>query len=147
MCRMMFLKGRSRRIIRCLSEPFESVCRAGFGKRFNWQPEVSSEPVGRNGVHVRHDTMGTASRFWMFMALKQMRKRRMCDALLCHLPPAEWRVARASTSPQLVPVLFMPAPDIADKCPLPVGWRTGGIRVYPAFELRMEIVEIPTRAF
>lgn len=68
MCRMLFLKGRSRRIIRCLSEPFESVCRAGFRKRFNWLTEVSSGPVGRNGVHVQHDTMGTATRLWMFMA-------------------------------------------------------------------------------
>ena len=50
-------------------------------------------------------------------------------------------------TPQLVPVLFMPAPDIADKCPLPVGRRTGGIRVYPSFELRMQVIEVPTRAF
>ena len=51
-----------------MSEPFESVCRAGFRKRFNWLTEVSSGPVGRNGVHVQHDTMGTATRLWMFMA-------------------------------------------------------------------------------
>ena len=147
MCRMLFLKGRSHKIIRCSSEPFESVCRAVFAKRFNWLCGVSSEPVGMNGVRVQHDTMGTASRFWMLMALEKMRKRRMCDALLCHLPRADWRVARASTSPQLVPVLFMPAPDIADKCPLPVGRRTGGIRVHPGFELRMQVIEVPSWAF
>ena len=130
-----------------MSESFESVCKAGFGKRFKWLPEVLSEPVGRIGVRVQHDTMGTASRFWMFVALELMRKRRMCDALLCHLPRADWRVARASTSPQLVPVLFMPAPNIADKCPLPVGRRAGGIRVYPGFKLRMQVVEVPARAF
>ena len=130
-----------------MSVSFESVCKAGFGKSFNWLPVVSSKPVGRIGVRVQHDTMGTASRFWVFMALELMRKHRLCDALLCHLPRAEMRVARTSTSPQLVPVLFMPAPDIADKCPLPVGRRTGGIRVHPGFELRMQVIEVPTRAF
>lgn len=137
MCRMLFLKGRRRRIMRCLSGPFESVCRTGFGKRFNWLPEASSEPFGRNGVHVQHDTTGTASRFWMFMAYQKMGKPRMCDELLRHLPCAEWCGARASTTSQLVPVLFMPAPDIADKRPLPVGGRTGGIRIYPTLELGM----------
>lgn len=68
MCRMPFLKGRSRRFIRRLSEPFESVCGARFGKRFNWLPEASRERVGRSGIDLQHDTTGTGSRFGLFMA-------------------------------------------------------------------------------
>ena len=68
MCRVLFLKGRSYRITRFLSDPFESVYRAGFGKRFNWAPEASSEPVVSIRVHAQHDTMGTGARFLMFMA-------------------------------------------------------------------------------
>ena len=58
----------------------------------------------------------------MFTASENLRGGRSGN--ISYVPSSDQKGKRQSLAlpPQFVPVFFMPAPDIADKCPLPVGW-------------------------